>query len=428
MRGRRPINSWISLSLCAAAVSAGAVSCQSLSGTTVTAVPSGLPAITLEPQQTAVPTPSAEISTLTLWLPPAFRSDSNSPGGNVLNKRIEAFEALHPGISVVVRVKAATGAGGLRDSLAAAAAAAPGALPDLVALDQSNLRAAAIKGLIVPLDGLFPSQEWDSFFPYAKAMVVIDDRHYGLPFAGDAIVIASTVIPYAEPQRWQETSSWTSPIILPLGDSRALFLFFGYYAAGATPMLSITDAKIEPQPLEQELAWLRRLQESGTLSPRSLQIDSFESSFLAIENIGESSATLFSIVLKSKDYFLGPLPTPEGEMFSLATGWAWVIATPDPDRRIKAAELMAWLSNPQFLAEWTEAQGVLPPSRAALEGWVSSAHQKLIEGISETTLPFPDDEISAFAGPAFSKAARRVLLEGILPADAALEAAKAVNP
>jgi ABC-type glycerol-3-phosphate transport system substrate-binding protein len=428
MQGRRPIASRILLISTVTALMAFAAACQSLPGITASAVPSDSPILTPTPYETAIPTPTVDVTTLTLWLPPVFRSDSNSPGGNILNKRIEAFEEMRPGMNVVVRIKAASGTGGLRDSLAVAAAAAPGSLPDLVALDQSNLRAAAIKNLIYPLDGLLPSESWDSIFPYAKALVVIDDLRYGLPFSGDALILASTVVPYPEPEKWGATGTWTRPIFLPLGDSRALFLFFGYYAAGGSQILSSTNAEIRQEPLTQELAWLAAMQEDELLAPRSLQIDSFEGSFLAIENIGECSATLYSIVSKNNDYFMTYLPTPEGAKFSLATGWAWAVATSDPARQAKAAELMIWLSDPQFLAEWAQAQGVLPPSSKAIDLWPSSVQKRLAAGISEQAFTFPDDEISAFAGPVLSKAVRRVLLEGIAPADAAQEAAKAIHP
>ena len=411
-----------------AAIIAGAAACQSVLGAATAAIPSDTPAVTPQPVESAPTIPTADLSSLTIWIPPAFRSDSNSPAGEVLNRRIDAYEALHPGMAVVVRIKAATGAGGLRDSLAAAAAAAPGAIPDLVALDQSNLRAAAIKELIQPLDGLLPPDTWDSYFPYAKSMVTVDGRRFGLPFAGDAIVLAGTLMPYPAPRRWAETSSWTSPMFAPLADSRALFLFFGYYAAGGTPLESIADTRIESEPLAETLTWLQAMQAGEVLNPRSLQLDSFESSFLAIESVRDCAVTLYSIVSKASDYFIGYLPTPEGEAFSLSTGWSWTLPTSAPAHQRIAAELMTWLSNPVFLAEWSEAQGVLPPARPALAQWASSVRRDLVSSISEKALPFPDDEIMVFAGPVFSKAARRVLLDGILPADSALEAEKAIHP
>jgi hypothetical protein len=90
--------------------------------------------------------------------------------------------------------------------------------------------------------------------------------------------------------------------------------------------------------------------------------------------------------------------------------------------------LLAWLTDPQFLAEWTQAQGVIPTMGIVLATWPASARKTLLAGMMEKAQAFPDDEISAFAGPVLAKAARRVLLEGSLPADAAAEAAKALHP
>jgi multiple sugar transport system substrate-binding protein len=429
MRFYKPVLARLSLQVInLAAVSLMTAACGPVPSAAPTVPPSGANMETPSPTVTPLPTPAADISSLTLWVPPAFRSDNNSPSGIVLNQRLEAYATLHPGLKISVRVKAASGAGGLRDSLAAAAAAAPGALPDLVALDQSTLRAAAIKGLVYPVDELLPAHAWDSYFPYAQSMVVVDDQHYGAPFAGDAIVLADTLVPSSDPRSWEQIASWTGPLFLPLGDSRALLLFFGYYAAGGAPLLSVADALVDPQPLAQELEWLRMMQEAGVLSPRSLQLDSFENSFVAIENFGECSVTLYSIAAQSDDYFVGYPPTPDGKVFSLATGWSWAIATPDLERRAVAADLLAWLLDPQFLGDWSEAQKVLPPSRTALQSWKTGSQGSFAAGISETALPFPDDEISAFAGPILSKAARRVLLDGTAPADAAQEAAKTIHP
>lgn len=50
------------------------------------------------------------------------------------SNRLEAFSDAHGGIEINVRVKAASGAGGLLDALTASSIAAPGSLPDLVAL------------------------------------------------------------------------------------------------------------------------------------------------------------------------------------------------------------------------------------------------------------------------------------------------------
>jgi ABC-type glycerol-3-phosphate transport system substrate-binding protein len=428
MRDRFPSVKIFPLAVVAAVLAGGAVSCRPIADPagTVTSAESATP---FPPSSaTILPTPEAAVSGLTVWLPPAFRSDNDSAAGNILQARITAFEEMNPDFTVTVRIKAASGAGGLRDSLAAAAAAAPGSMPDLIALDQSNLHAAAIKSLIRPIDEYVPASGWDSLFPYARSLATIGDLHYGLPFAGDAIVLAGTQVPFSEPQLWAQTIDWTGPVFLPLGDSRAAFHFFGYFAAGGKPMASMTDVVIDPVPLEKELSWLLSLREHSLLAERSLQLDSFESSLQAIGTYGESAVTLFSIVSRSNDLYVTYLPTPEGKRFSLATAWAWAVSALDPARAAKAAELMLWLSDPNFLAEWSRAQGVFPTERAAVDLWPPDVTRVLANGISEEALMFPDDEVTAFVGPVLAKAARRVLIDGWTPADAAQEAAKAIRP
>jgi multiple sugar transport system substrate-binding protein len=409
-------------------LAAAAVSCRPVAGFPSTAAVTRTKEPTPRPSDTAAPTAEADLAGLMIWLPPAFRSDSHSPGGNLLQDRVDAFAERYPDFEITIRIKAASGAGGLRDSLAAAAAAAPGSLPDLVALDQSNLHAAAIKSLIRPLDGYVPASVWDSLYPYALSLADVGDSHYGLPFAGDALVLAGTEIPYSDPFRWSDTADWTGPLFLPLGDSRALFPFFGYYAAGGRQIQSLTGAVIDTAPLESELTWLSALQERGVLGARSLQLDSFESSFQAAANYGDSAVTLFSIVSRSKDTYITYLPTPEGRRFSLATGWAWAIASQDPARAARAAELMLWLADPQFLSEWAREQGVLPPSRTALQLWKPDITSELADGLSAEAASFPIDEVSAYVGPILAKAVRRVLLDGTDPATAARETAQAIHP
>jgi ABC-type glycerol-3-phosphate transport system substrate-binding protein len=369
-----------------------------------------------------------DVPSLTLWLPPIFRPDSNSPGGKILQDRIDAFIKLHSEVSVTIRIKDSSGSGGMRDSLAAAAAAAPGGLPDLVALDQSNLRAAAIKRLIYPLENLLPADAWAEEYPYALTMIEIGALRYGLPCAGDAMVLVDTLPSGAEPETWDQTVSRVRPIFFPLGDSRSLFLFFGYYAAGGVAFHSLTDAGILADPFVRELTWLAALQEHNILSPRSLQIDSFENAFLEGQNYGEASAAMYSLAARGKGFSIGYLPTPDGKRFSLATGWAWAVASPDPVRRARAAGLMEWLSDPDFLAQWSEALAVLPASRVALAKWPPSAQRNFVEGLSEQALAFPEDEISNSYGPVFSKAVREVLSNGVPPSLAAAEAAQAANP
>ncbi|RPH57050.1 MAG: hypothetical protein EHM81_12165, partial [Chloroflexi bacterium] len=97
--------------------------------------------------------------------------------------------ARRPGLQIEVRVKAESGPGNLLNSLSATRAAAPSILPDLVALSRADLEAATANGLLHSLDGLTTLPDDPDWYPYARQMAHIQNTTFGLPFAGDALVL-----------------------------------------------------------------------------------------------------------------------------------------------------------------------------------------------------------------------------------------------
>lgn len=378
----------------------------------------------VEPQTRTPESTSTNTDTVTLWLPPAFRPDSGTRGGEILQQRITEFEAAHPGVSVVVRLKAVDGAGGLRDSLAMASAAAPASLPDVVALDQPNLRAAALKGMVTRLDSPGGDETGAGLYPFAASIAGFDGEIYGRPFAADAWVNAALTQDQAG-TTWVDVAAQAGRVYLPLADSRAVFIFLEYYAAGGKPINSLTTAGVTAEPLERELIWLLDLWEAGILTPASLQLDSPGATLIRLQQFDDQAMTTFSALEGLSGWTAGSPPTPEGKAFTLATAWSWAIATPDPDRQLLAGELLQWLLAPEFLAEWTRAQGLLPASSRVLDGWPAGMERDLVAGLLENALPYPTEEISATLGPILSNAVRAVLIDGAVPADAARDASRA---
>ncbi|MDO9347845.1 MAG: hypothetical protein Q7T47_01055, partial [Anaerolineales bacterium] len=167
------------------------------------------PASTLSPGLTATPRlstpgfaptdrvgaaqgPAARL--IRVWLPPQLNPSNGTPAGNLLKTRLDEFRAAHPGLRLEVRVKAESGPAGLLESLAAARQAAPSALPDLIALPYRDMESAATRGLIYPLNNLTsvltgrPSAGAD-WYDYADQMAQSQEATFGLPFAGDALVL-----------------------------------------------------------------------------------------------------------------------------------------------------------------------------------------------------------------------------------------------
>src|SRR3972149_4031140 len=109
-------------------------------------------------------------TTLRIWLPPQFDPADGSSAGDLLQARLAEFSGLHHAVRIETRVKALTGPGGLLDSLSAANAAAPLAMPDLILLPRALLETAALKGFLYPVDGLATSLNEDDWFAYAQQL------------------------------------------------------------------------------------------------------------------------------------------------------------------------------------------------------------------------------------------------------------------
>ena len=148
------------------------------------------------------PTPKRN---LTIWLTPAFAPDPSTSAGSLLEERLIAFQQTNPGISVIVRLKEEQGSGGLLETLLAAHNVAPSVLPDVIAIDPIALNSAALKGLLIPLDGLVAQPNSPEWYDHAISTTYDLGSFFGLPFASDAEVLAYRMDRYPEvPSSWAE--------------------------------------------------------------------------------------------------------------------------------------------------------------------------------------------------------------------------------
>jgi maltose-binding protein MalE len=144
--------------------------------------------------------------TLTVWTTADLAPNAETPDGALLIVQIGAFEESHSGAQVSVVLKQPYGPGGLLDFLSSAATVAPGVTPDLIALDAAELPAAARAGLIMPLDDQLDSELVEDP-TRLRALVTMDGRLYGVPFAADAYHLAYNRNVHATPPL-----SWTQVI------------------------------------------------------------------------------------------------------------------------------------------------------------------------------------------------------------------------
>jgi ABC-type glycerol-3-phosphate transport system substrate-binding protein len=389
---------------------------------------------------TATPPPTEEVSltptgdvTLHLWVPPEFDPQAGTPGAALLQARLDEFAALQPGVQVEVRVKALDGTGGLLDSLTTASAAAPQAVPDLIALPRPKLETAAIKGLLQPLDPLTSAPDEEDFYDFARELSRVGNSIFGLPFAGDALVLVYRPTVAGDPTPdWESALEASGPLLFPAADLQALVTLTLYRASGGAILDEQGRPTLEVNPLMEVLAFYQQAAQAD-LIPSDLPIrESDETTWEAYrDRQAHQVITWVSRYLKSPpaDSVAAPVPTADGTPYTSATGWAWALASVGGERQVLSVQLAEFLTDSEFLAAWTSAAGYIPTRPAALAAWENTPLQALVSQIVPSAELIPSTDVLATIGPVLQQAALSVLEGSAVPAGAAQSAVeRLINP
>jgi len=373
------------------------------------------------PTPTAISTPP---TTLRVWLPATLAPEANPHAYKRLEERIQAFAHAH-NLTIEIRIKPLDGPSGMLTTLQAARMVAPGAVPDVVLFPHALLEAAAIKGLAFPLteSALTTPLSADDWFPYARQLATVQSITYGVPFSGDALGLLYHPDAVASPPAtWNEWLQMPQQWLLPLGDPQATALLTLYLAAGGKWEDENGRPMLEEDALEQMLTLLQQAVQNHRLDPVLLDIPNDHA--LWARNQGAAQAlmiTYISHLLPGPDpRRMAPIPASSHTApIALADGLLWALTTPQPNRQPLAMALIADLNDPDFVAQWTEAAGFLPPRQSCLNAWENDEHRTLAAAILPALQPGPPQQVSTVLGPVLQEAAAQVVLGKQTPASAA---------
>ncbi|RME88450.1 MAG: extracellular solute-binding protein [Anaerolineae bacterium] len=399
------------------------------------------------PSPTATATPGVPSSpatppsplTLTLWLPPQFDPAADTSAGALLQARLDEFASRRPGVQIAVRIKDVTGPANLLDALIATGKAAPAALPDLIALPREDLETAALKGALRPLDGLTDLLDDPDWYAYARQLGHVQNTAFGLPFAGDALVLLYRPESVGTPPRdWSllsgveqrvqtpEGEEQTVRLLLPAADPQALFSLCLYLSANGPLTEEQGILSLDEQTLARTLAFYRQAWDDGALPPAVLQYQTDEQVWEAFRaGEGDLAVTWLSHYLQEMPEGIAVLPLPglDGDTYTLATGWAWGLAGADAEVRPQAVELLEFLMDGEFLGQWNAASGYLPTRPSAME-----AHpDETLTEIAASAQPLPPHDVILKVGPVMQEALLSVLNGEAEPEEAAQTALDALK-
>lgn len=397
-----------------------------LGETAPTTTPSGdevsifTPTPEMTPVATSTPTP---IMQLTLWVPPEMDPEGETEAGALLANRLQLFSDLHNNLEIIVRVKAASGSGGLLDALTSTSTVAPNALPDLIALDRPDLENAALKGLIYPLDGLTAIVDDQDWFGFTREMSLLQGSTFGLPFAADCLVLVYRPASIPEsPDSWDEIMDGEINLAFPADSNQALLTLTLYQGEGGLIQDNQRRPFLELAPLTKVFQLLKEGVDAGILPSWLNQYQTYGQVWTAFKEGASNQAVVWlSDYLQDDpaDAAIAPLPTMSAGSFSIGTGSSWAVATPDENRQVLAVELAEFLVDPIFLSEWTDAAGVIPSRPSSLESWPDTDLQVTVSQIAQHTHLLPSNDLISSLGPILRENTLQILQGLVDPGQAA---------
>jgi ABC-type glycerol-3-phosphate transport system substrate-binding protein len=367
---------------------------------------------------------------LRLWVPPEFDPANDTRAGRLLQARLDEF-AERRGVDIEVRVKALNGSGGMVDSLSAANAAAPLALPDLVLLPHDLLETAALKGLLVPMDEMIEPLDESDWYEYARQLAAVQNSTYGLPFAGDALLLLYRPAVVAEPPHdWTSALETATPMIFPAADEQAAFTLAQYLTSGGQLQDDEGRPMLDPETLTQVLTFFQVGNTTGLMPSWLSELTTDDEALAAYgENSGDMVVTWTSRYLNKLpvDTAADSIPTPTGSLNTLAHGWVWALSNPQVQRHPLSVELAEFLTHSDFLTRWSPAAGLLPPRSSALSGWFDTTTRNLVGRIVLSANIVSPTDVLTVISPALKQATMDVLNNLVDPSTAAQNAVNQVT-
>jgi multiple sugar transport system substrate-binding protein len=364
-------------------------------------------------------------------VPPQFDPDSGTPAGNLLKQRLDEFMTRRPGLSLDVRVKAATGTASLLDTLLAAYKAAPQALPDLIALPRPDLETAALQGVLHPLDGLTTLMDDPDWYAYARQLARIQNTTYGLPFAGDAMLLVYRPSIIGQlPPKWGSVRDQHGLLAFPAADPQALFSLCLYLSAGGTIANEQGHVSLDPVTLTQVLDFYQQSEHAGMIPMSVTSYQTDQQAWQAYHNQNASAVVTWSSRYLSEapaDSQAIPLPGLVQSPYTLATSWSWALAGSNLENQALAVQLAEFLVDDDFLSNWTAAASYLPTRPNALANWQDKNYQALVNQVIQSAQPIPSDASVTPLGAALQQAAVSVLKDQKAPGDVAQSAADSLQ-
>lgn len=339
---------------------------------------------------------------LVLWVPPQFNPEADTPESILFKQRIEEFEATHEDVFITVRVKSVSGATGLLEALTITHGAATQALPSLIALPRSDLETAVSRNLLIPFDTYSSEIDDPDWYDYAQNLTVIGGSSYGLPFAGDAMVMVYRPSIVGEPPAtWEDLISRGEPIAFPAADPQSFLTLALYLSSGGDLESTQRLPQLNLDILTQIYQLYADGAQSGVFPLWLTQLQRDTEAWTAYNELRSNWVITWlnrHLSDPADDSDLASFPEISNTPTTLADGWVWCLTDPRMEAHELSVELAEFLVDPDYLSEWTPLVGALPVRPSTLSGFENQELRNKLGQIALFSHIRPNNEIVNIIG------------------------------
>lgn len=383
----------------------------------------------------ASPTPTVRPASLTVWWPAPLAVESESGAGEALARQVAAYESAQ-GITVNIRTKKPDGPGGIHETLYGASQVAVGAMPDLVLVQYGELTRLVLDRLAQPFTAsLLPVAD---IMNAAQSLGIVQGTLYGVPFALEVQHAAYRVAALPNPPRTpDELLESGQRYVFPGRAVRNISQTFlaMYVAEGGRLFTEDGIPSLDREPLLHALQFFEKGVENGQFDSSALEYaDALQywSQFMSgrVDMVQVDSSTYLAQraggMPSSGPSAVGAsrAPMPGDTPPVMIEGWIFAITATEPGRRQQALDFVAWLMDSANQGALTEALGVLPSRKAALETWDDVEYASFIGDLLAGRAAPPVETIDPGIAAAMSTAFEAVMT-GRATAENAAQAALA---
>jgi len=383
-------------------------------GAAIDATPAPTSAYSMTQAPSQVPGTGEELS---IWLPPQFDPNNGTPAGDLFKAQLEKFSTDNPGISIKIRVKMENGSGGMLDSLTTASAAAPSVLPGIVILSRADLESAAQNGLLFPLEPADLDLDYEDMFLYARDMGKTREAAYGVPFAGNALVLEYKPMQIGyPPMNWRDILQQKTIVAFPAADPKGLIPLLLYQQVGGIFTGDEEDVMLDEIPLQRSLQIIADGTTANIFPYWLTEYMTFDQSQQALIDSSAAYAIVWTsqyLNSQSDSLTIASLPVVENHIMTFADGWVLAFPQTSTESYLAHLKLAEYLIDPAFHQMWSEAAGVLPVSRTVLSGWSNQGLSKTLSPIAESARLIPSNKDIESLGPLLSTACQGLIRKQI---------------